>query len=130
MTEAYGNPSSLHHMGLLGERAVKKARQQISSALGVTDQKVIFTSGGTEADNLAIIGCALANRRSGNHIITTKVEHPAVLEACRHLEREGFDVEYLPVGREGIIDIADLSEAVNDRTILISVMKHFNASWR
>lgn len=125
MTEAFGNPSSLHHLGFVAEKAVKTARQQISAALNSTTQRVIFTSGGTEADNLAVIGCAMANRRSGDHIITTKIEHPAVLEACRHLEKIGFRVDYLPVDKDGVIDIKTLGGLVTDRTILISVM-HVN----
>ncbi len=125
MEEAYGNPSSLHHMGLLGEKAVKKSRQQLLKALGSTNQRIVFTSGGTEADNLALIGGAFANRRQGNQIITSQVEHPAVLQACKTLEKEGFEVVYLPVDRNGLPDLDFFRNVISHKTCLISIM-HVN----
>ena len=125
MEEEYGNPSSLHRMGLNSEKAVKKARRQIAQSLNAAENQIIFTSGGTEADNLAILGAALARNRRGNHIITSMVEHPAVLESCKKLEQEGFFVDYLPVDKMGAVSLDDFKNTITDKTILVSLM-HVN----
>jgi cysteine desulfurase len=125
MEEEYGNPSSLHRMGLNSEKAVKKARRQIALGLNGLEKHVIFTSGGTESDNLAIFGAAMAHHRTGNHILTTAIEHPAVLEACKKLEKQGFVVDYIPVDRCGMVNPHDFKNAITDQTILISMM-HVN----
>lgn len=122
MEELYGNPSSLHAMGLAAEKEVRKARKAVAASLGAKEEEVIFTSGGTESDNTALFGIARARRREGNRIITTKVEHPAVLEACKVLEQDGFDVVYLDVDADCRISMDQLAGAVNEETILISVM--------
>ena len=125
MEEEYGNPSSLHRMGLNSEKAVKIARRQIALGLNGLEKHVIFTSGGTESDNLAIFGTAMAHHRRGNHIITTVIEHPAVLEACKKLEKQGFVVDYMPVNRQGLVNPMDFKEAITGQTVLISLM-HVN----
>lgn len=125
MEEEYGNPSSLHRMGLNSEKAVKKARHQIALGLNGLPKHVIFTSGGTESDNLAIFGTAMAHHRRGNRILTSMIEHPAVLEACKRLEKQGFIVKYLPVDKQGLVNPQDYEEAITDQTILISLM-HVN----
>jgi cysteine desulfurase len=125
MEETYGNPSSLHRRGLQGEKAVKKARQQIAGALQCTDNRIVFTSGGTESDNLAVFGVAAAYGRRGKHIVTSQIEHPAVLEACRKLEQQGYVVDYLPVDEWGTVSPDELSQAVDGQTILVSLM-HVN----
>ncbi len=122
MTEEYGNPSSLHRKGYGAEKLVKGARETIASALKVNEKEIIFTSGGTESDNMALIGCAMANRRSGNHLITTSIEHPAVLSAMAYLEEQGFRVTYLPVDADGIVGKEDLQAALTPETILVSIM--------
>ncbi len=122
MCEDYGNPSSLHRKGVQGEKHLRYAKDVIARNLKVEEKEIIFTSGGTEADNLAIRGCALANCRSGRHLITTQVEHPAVLQTMRHLEEEGFRVTYLPVDTKGCIRIEDLERAITGETILVSIM--------
>jgi cysteine desulfurase len=122
-TEKYGNASSLYTLGREAHEAVEIARQQVAAAIGANPAEVIFTSGGTEADNIAIIGSAMANRKKGNHIITSSIEHPAIRETCRYLEKEGFKVTYLPVTSEGIVRVDDLAAAVTDETILITVMQ-------
>ncbi len=120
--DIYGNPSSLHAFGQEAGAAVEAARTRIASLLGVTPSEIVFTSGGTESDNFAIKGVACANRKKGDHIITSAIEHHAVLETCRFLEREGFKVTYLPVDREGLVDPAAVAGAITDRTVLISIM--------
>lgn len=125
MEEEYGNPSSLHRMGLNSEKAVKKARRQIALELNGLEKHVIFTSGGTESDNLAIFGAAMAHHRRGNRILTTAIEHPAVLEACKKMEKQGFVVDYMPVNRQGVVNPQDFKDAITDQTILISLM-HVN----
>jgi cysteine desulfurase len=123
MQTYYGNPSSLHSMGLDAERAIKEARKIIANSIKAKDEEIYFTSSGTEADNMAIFGAAQARRRRGNKIITSKIEHPAVLETCKNLEVLGFKVEYIPVDCNGIIDLSALREALDEQTILISVMQ-------
>ncbi len=121
----YGNASSLYRLGRLAAEGLEKAREQVANAIGADTKEVIFTSGGTEADNIAVIGAAHSMRDHGNHIITSTIEHPAVREPCRHLELEGFDVTYLPVDGEGIVSLDALNDAITPNTILISVM-HVN----
>jgi len=122
MTQDYGNPSSLHRKGFEAERCVREAGRIIAQALKAQEREILFTSGGTESDNLALIGAALANRRAGEHLITTAVEHPAVLQTMAYLEREGFRVTYLPVDRDGLVHVEDLQAALTPETTLVSVM--------
>ncbi len=122
MCEDYGNPSSLHRKGVQAEKYIRYAKEVIAKNLKVNEKEIFFTSGGTEADNLAIRGCAYANCRSGRHLITTKVEHPAVLQTVRQLEEEGFRITYLPVDRKGCIRLEDLERAITGETILVSIM--------
>lgn len=125
MDEFYGNPSSLYQLGVDSEKVVKKARTALQKAIGMEDSRVYFTSGGTEADNMAIFGAARALKRRGRRIVTTAVEHPAVLECCKELEKQGFEVIYVGVDRNCRLDIDALRSAVNDETILVSMM-HVN----
>jgi len=122
MLEDYGNPSSMHFKGVRVEQYVKHAKEQIAKVLKVNEKELIFTSGGTEADNLALTGAALANRRSGMHLITTKTEHPAVLKTMEYLEGQGFRVTYLPVDKTGRVRLEDLKKSMRQDTILVSVM--------
>ena len=120
--EHFGNPSSGHPFGLRAKKGVDKARSQVAELLGCHTGEVIFTSGGTESNNHAIKGVAAAYRKQGNHIITSSVEHPAVLDVCAYLEGQGFSVTYLPVDSFGMVDARQLEWAVTPRTILVSVM--------
>lgn len=120
--EKFGNASSLHSFGLEAKEALESSRETVAKLLGADPEEVIFTSGGTESDNLALKGIAYRNKEKGKHIITTAIEHPAILEVCRKLEKEGFEVTYLPVTKDGFIDLASLEGAVRKDTILISVM--------
>ncbi len=122
MTQDYGNPSSQHTKGVEAERCLRDAREKIAATLKVKENNIYFTSGGTESDNWAIYGTASANRRRGMHIITTAVEHAAVLSPMRHLEELGYRVTYLPVDSAGKISLNDLEEAITDDTILVSIM--------
>lgn len=122
MTEDYGNPSSMHTKGVEAERHIREARQILARNLKVEEKEIYFTSGGTESDNLAIMGCALANQRAGKHLITTCIEHPAVGNTMRHLEELGFTVTYLPVDEYGVVRLSDLEAALTEETILVSVM--------
>ena len=121
-TEEYGNPSSMHHKGVEAEKLVTDARRRLAQILKVKDKEILFTSCGTEADNLAIIGGALAAARRGKHLITTRIEHPAVLESMKYLESQGFEVTYLPVDSDGLVDPAAVEEAVRRDTVLVSIM--------
>lgn len=122
MCEDYGNPSSMHLKGVEGEKYIRQAKEVIAKNLKVSEKEIFFTSGGTESDNLAIIGCAMANRRRGNHLITTMIEHPAVLQTMQYLESIGFKVTYLPVDEYGMIHLEDLERAITKETILVSIM--------
>ena len=121
-TEQYGNNSSLHAVGRKSATLVENARDIIADAINCAPREIYFTSGGTEADNWAIRGIAHANLRKGNHIITTKIEHHAILEACHQLEREGFEVTYLDVDSHGLIDFPQLLRSIKPTTTLISVI--------
>jgi len=125
MRKYYGNPSSLHGMGVQAERLINKAREVIAGALHVKPDEIIFTSGGTESNNLAIKGVARAYRRRGKHIITSMVEHPSVYECCKQLEGEGFRVTFLPVDGKGLVRVDDLVQAISEDTVLVSIM-HVN----
>jgi cysteine desulfurase len=122
MTEVFGNASSTHQWGQHARQAVEDARHQVASLLNAAPPEITFLSGGTEADNLAIKGIAEAQRAKGRHIITSQIEHPAVLATCAHLEREGWQVTYLPVYREGVVRLADVRSALRDETVLVTVM--------
>lgn len=119
----YGNPSSLHTKGIDAERYVKDAAAKIAKTLKVAEKEIYFTSGGTESNNLALIGTAMANRRTGRRLVTTQIEHPSVLNAMAHLEENGFEVVCLPVDKDGILSLEALGKAVNDETILVSIMQ-------
>jgi len=121
-TQNFGNPSSIHSFGTEGRKAVEEARHKVADLIGAKDKEIIFTSGGTEADNFAIKGVAHAMEHKGNHIITTSIEHHAVIEPCKFLEKRGFKVTYLPVDKYGLVDPDDVKKAITDKTILISVM--------
>lgn len=125
MENCYANPSSLHRLGKTAEDKLEEARENIAKTLMCKPQEIIFTSGGTESDNLAIIGYAMANKRNGKHIITQKTEHMAVIEAFKYLESEGFEVTYADVDSNGCVDVDELISLVGDDTILISIM-HVN----
>jgi cysteine desulfurase len=120
--ENFGNPSSIYSIARVTKKAVDTARAQVAKALGAEPDEVYFTSGGSESDNWAIKGVAFANRKKGNHIITTKIEHHAVLHTCEYLEKEGFTITYLPVDQYGLVDPAELEKAITDKTVLISIM--------
>jgi len=122
MREDYGNPSSMHTKGVEAEKYVRYAKEQIARSLKVNEKEILFTSGGTESDNLALIGVAMANYRSGKHLITTQIEHPAILQTMRYLEQQGFEVTYLPVDEYGRIRLEDLEKAMTSQTILVSIM--------
>jgi len=121
-TDAFGNPSSIHSYGQEAKGAVEEARTKVAELIGARSEEIVFTSGGTEADNYALKGIAYANEHKGNHIITTSIEHHAVLEVCKFLGRRGFKVTYLPVDKYGLVDPQDVRKAITDKTILISVM--------
>ena len=122
MCEDYGNPSSLHMKGVQAEQYLRYARETFARLLKVNEKEIYFTSGGTESDNMALIGCAFANRRRGSHLITTQIEHPAVLQTMRYLESAGFRVTYLPVDGYGRISLEDLQKSMTRDTILVSIM--------
>jgi len=122
LTETFGNPSSIHQLGRQSRKVVDEARTVIAKSLSANDKDIIFTSGGTEADNLAIIGTALKYQDKGKHIITSSIEHHAVLDSCHYLETLGFTVTYLPVDETGVVDVKDVKAALTDDTILVSVM--------
>ena len=121
-TEVFGNPSSIYACGQEAKGAIEEARVKVADLIGARDEEIVFTSGGTEADNFAIKGVAFANENRGNHIITSSIEHHAVIETCKFLERRGFRVTYLPVDGYGLVDPADVKKTITSETILISVM--------
>ena len=122
MCEDYGNPSSLHRKGVQAEQYIRYAKETIAKNLKVNEKEIFFTSGGTESDNLALRGCAYANCRAGRHLITTQIEHPAILQTMKQLEEEGFRVTYLPVDEKVCIRPEDLQRAITGETILVSIM--------
>ena len=122
MEEDFGNPSSLHKKGVEAEQYIKEAKETIAKFLKVEPKEIVFTSGGTESNNMALIGSAYANQRRGKHIITTRIEHASVYEPLMHLEKEGFQITYLPVDEHGIVKIDALKEALTDETVLVSIM--------
>ena len=122
MCEDYGNPSSMHHKGVEAEQYLRYARETLAKILKVNEKEILFTSGGTESDNIALIGTAIANHRRGRHLITTAIEHPAVLQPMAYLENQGFRVTYLPVDHEGRISLKDLERTIRQDTILVSIM--------
>lgn len=122
MTEDFGNPSAMHLKGVEAEKYIKNSAESLARLLKVQEKEILFTSGGTESDNLALIGAALANKRSGNHIITTSVEHPAVSQPALFLQEQGFEVTYLPVDSRGVVKIDALKAVLREDTILVSVM--------
>lgn len=122
LTEDYGNPSSLHLKGVEAEEYIKEARNRICKTMKINENELVFTSGGTESNNLAIIGAAMANKRSGMHLITTKIEHPAVGSPMKFLEEQGFLVTYLDVDENGLISLEALAQAITPETILVSIM--------
>jgi len=125
-TEVFGNPSSIYYYGQEAKGAIEVARVKVADIIGAGDEEIVFTSGGTEADNFAIKGVAYANESKGNHIITSSVEHHAVVEACKFLESRGFSVTYLPVDEYGLVAPDDVRKAITDKTVLISVIHGSN----
>ncbi len=121
-SERFGNPSSLYSIGRQARRAIEEARQKVADLIGAKKEEIIFTGSGTESDNLAIKGIAYKNRKKGDHIITSSIEHHAVLHTCKYLEAQGFKVTYLPVSKEGIVNPADVEKAITPQTILITIM--------
>jgi len=121
-TDAFGNPSSIYSYGQEAKGAIEEARVKVADLINARDEEIIFTGGGTEADNFALKGVAFASENRGNHIITSSIEHHAVIETCKFLERRGFSVSYLPVDEYGLVNPADVKKAITDKTILISVM--------
>ena len=121
-SDYFGNPSSVHTVGQEAKRALDDAREKVAGILGCRMSEVVFTSGGTESDNAAIKGAAAALQGTGNHVVTSAIEHHAVLHTCQYLENMGFDVTYLPVDRYGLVNPDDVARAITDRTILVSIM--------
>ncbi len=121
-SEKFGNPSSLYSIGREARRAIEEARQKVADLIGAKKEEIIFTGSGTESDNLAIKGIAYRNRKKGDHIITSSIEHHAVLNTCKYLEKQGFKVTYLPVNAQGLVNPTDVESAITPKTILISVM--------
>jgi cysteine desulfurase len=122
LTEYFGNASSIHWYGQQSKKAVAKSRRQVASLIGADENEIVFLSGGTEADNLAVIGVAEAFADRGRHVVTSAIEHPAVLNACHHLESRGWTVTYVPVSSGGVVDVEDVRRAVRDDTTVVSVM--------
>lgn len=118
----YGNPSSIHQFGQEARKAIDEAREKVADFIGAIQEEIIFTSGGTEADNFAIKGIAYANEKKGKHIITSSIEHHAVLNPCKYLEKQGFQVTYLPVDKYGLVDPDEVEKAITKETILITIM--------
>lgn len=123
LLEDYGNPSSLHMKGVIAEKYINAAKKQIAKTLKAQEKEIVFTSGGTESNNLAIIGSAMANRRAGMHVITSSIEHASVSNPMAYLEEQGFEVTYLPVDSKGVISMEALKNAIREDTILVSLMQ-------
>ncbi len=121
-TEKYGNPSSIYRLGQTTRAAIDEAREKVAKAIGANSREIFFTGGGSEADNWAIKGIAYANKNKGNHIITSKIEHHGVLHTCEYLEKNGFQVTYLDVDENGVVNIEQLKDSITDKTILITIM--------
>lgn len=121
-SEKYGNPSSIYTIGRQARKAVEESRQKVANLIGAKKEEIIFTGSGTESDNLAIKGSVLKNREKGDHIITSSIEHHAVLHTCKYLEKNGFKVTYIPVSKEGIVNPEDVEKAITAKTILITIM--------
>ena len=121
-SECYGNANSIHSIGLDARKALNAARKKVAAALNCNPEEVYFTSGGSESDNWALKGVAFANRKKGNHIITSAIEHHAILHTCEWLEKQGFEITYVPVDADGLVNPADVEAAITDKTILISIM--------
>ncbi|MBM5596770.1 cysteine desulfurase family protein [Listeria seeligeri] len=122
ITNTYGNPSSIHYAGREARKALDMARENIARSIHAEEKEVIFTSGGTEGDNLALIGAAMANKEKGKHIITTEIEHHAVLKTCAYLETQGFEITYLPVDKHGVVSLESLASQLRPDTIVVSIM--------
>ncbi|MFZ5943339.1 MAG: cysteine desulfurase NifS [Bacillota bacterium] len=125
MTETFGNPSSVHAFGREAKKGIENAREQIAIVINAKPEEIFFTSGGTEADNMAIIGTALANQEKGKHVITTQIEHHAVLDSCHYLEKMGFEVTYLSVDDKAMVNVEEFEKAIRPDTILVTMM-HVN----
>ena len=122
LSENYGNPSSIYSLGKITKKAIDRAREQVATAINAKITEIYFTGCGSEADNMALKGVAYANKYKGNHIITSKIEHPAILDTCKTLEKQGFEVTYLNVDENGLISLEELEKSITDKTILISIM--------
>jgi len=122
LTDSFGNPSSIHGYGNEARKTIEKSRKQVAALIGASSEEIVFTSGGTEADNMAIIGAAHTYQNKGRHIITSKIEHHAVLDTFKHLESQGYEATYLPVNRLGQVDIDSVMKAIRKDTVLISIM--------
>ncbi len=122
MVNKFGNPSSIHGYGREAKKALEEAREKVANLIGAEPKEVFFTSGGTESDNMAILGAALGNSKKGKHIITSSIEHHAALDPCKYLEKQGFEVTYLPVDDQGLISVAEFEKAIRPDTILASIM--------
>jgi len=122
LTDVFGNPTSMHYFGRLARKAIEEAREKVAQSIGAQANEIIFTSGGTESDNMAIHGVAMINKNRGNHIITSAVEHHAVLNTVKALGKQGFTITILPVDKYGLVDVDDLANAITDKTILVTIM--------
>lgn len=126
LTDYFGNPTSLHFFGRVVRKALEEAREKVANSIGAKPEEIVFTSGGTEADNMAIHGVAMSNKNRGNHIITSSIEHHAVLNTVKALGKQGFTVTILPVDKYGMVSVDDLANAITDKTVLISIMHASN----
>jgi cysteine desulfurase len=126
LRQSFGNASTLYALGREARTAMENARNHVASLIGSSPEEVYFTSGGTESDNIAILGTINRLKDKGNHIITSSIEHPAVFETCKHLENNGYEVTYLPVGEDGIVEYLDVKEAIRDDTVLLTIMQANN----
>lgn len=120
--EKYGNPSSVYGIARDAKKAIEEAREKVANLIGAKKQEIYFTGSGSEADNTALKGIAYANRKKGNHIITSKIEHPAILDSCKFLETQGFEITYVNVDEQGFINLNELRNSITEKTILISIM--------